>query len=141
MDTSHHTVPTYAIGYSEPNEEYRDNLYTCCQHLHHLKDWIISAGIVPKEEVHALIDRHVELQVVQDVCIGTKHLTTRFREGDLAITTKMRQALQLTRASQREQEFYYVITYNGLEHEATELIDRSINIWEQYLQSKGILLH
>lgn len=132
-------VRWYAIGYSKPDEEYFDDVYSCIQHLHHLKDWMISTGDITSNEANELIDKHPELKIIQDVCIGTKHLTTKFREQDFSITTKTRPAFQDSKASGGEREFYCTILYNNSDHDASELIGRVIDIWDRYLKSKNLL--
>lgn len=133
-------VRWYAIGYSQPSEEYFDDIYSCIQHLHHLKDWVISTGDLTSAEANELIDKHPELKIIQDICIGTKHLTTKFRERNFSIAAKTRPAFVSAKGGWgNELEFYCAILYNDSDHDASELIRRAINIWDNYLKSKNLL--
>jgi|SRR3989344_1789713 len=132
-------VRPYAIGYSKPDEEYFDDVYSCIQHLHHLKDWLISTGDITSGEANELINKNPELQMVQDICNGTKHLTTKFRERDFSITTKTRLAFQDSKVSTGEIEFYCTISYDNSDHDTSELMRKVVDIWDKYLKSKNLL--
>ena len=120
-----------------PPDEFTDDIYTCIQHLHHLKDWLVSSNVVTKEETNKLIETNIQLQIIQEVCNGTKHLTTEFREGNLAVGYIIEDAPYTTKGSYGEKKVRYVTYYNGEMHDIINLIDESMDLWEKYLVQKN----
>ncbi len=134
-------VKAYAINHSIPAEGYTDDVYSCIQSLHHLKDWLVSDGVISSSEANTFIDENFELQICQDICIGTKHLTPKYKEKDMFFDVKVRPVVRTSKGSFDDVEFCHIVYYEGFHYDAIDLIEKSLNLWEEFLKIKGATLN
>ncbi len=125
-------------------DDYIDDVYTCIQHLHHLKDWLISSGVISAKEANDLIDENSELQIVQDICIGTKHLTPKIKDKNLSVGYMSISAPYIEKGVSHESQVKLLLfdmqsPDNYLSYEVISIVDDSMSIWKKFLLNKKIL--
>lgn len=132
-------IRSYALPYTFPREESIDDILTCIQHIHHLKDWLVSCGDMTSKEAHTFIDENPELIICQDLCNGTKHLTTKFREQKLNLTNKLKGIRPTEKDRHADGEYIQIIHIDGKEYEAMKLVEKAIVIWQEKLKFMDLL--
>ena len=131
-------VPHYAVGHSCPGPDQIDEVYACAQNIYHLKDWVISTGVISKEDIYKFIDETESFKICEKICIGTKHLTTEFREGDISINIHLQDA-PYTQKGSWNKEFLYVVEYEGKKYRILELFEELMLKWQMFLKEKSVL--
>ena len=112
-----------------------DTFYAFFMNSYHLKDWLLSSGVVKKKEVEDFINTNLELKICRDLCNGSKHLnltSPSTRSGPFGIATLHKEYTPIGKKRS------YCVLAEG-KHDVFDLANRCVAIWAEFLQSKGLL--
>ena len=127
-----------------------DCIYAFFMNCFHLKDWLISSGVISKNEVNSFINSNEEMKICRDLCNGSKHLNlnnpsigrddkcgcgwhgvTLHREYD--------PFYQTIESPKPLKKFNYVILADFERFNVFSLADKCFNLWEEFMNDNSLL--
>lgn len=118
---------------------------SCCQNLHHLKDWVAADPGTPvdRHDAEAHVSSHLSLRVVADICNGTKHAElTRNVRTDLTEpeNTGKRMRLSTTQRDDGTPPVFaaHLVVVAGEKRDLLAIIDDGIAAWRVFFSDRGI---
>lgn len=121
---------------------YDDDVLSFFIHCHHIRDWIIHLNTIgiTAAQVDAFIDSHEPLKICADLANGSKHcrLTrgTRTKRQPHISGKEYRTTMQYTEDNYSEHmTAKYKISTHMEYHDALELAESCVNLWETYIAS------
>jgi hypothetical protein len=108
-----------------------DFTYAFFQSCYHLRDWLVSDDAATKNEIAALFNSSVELQLCRDICNATKHL----RYDNKSIDSRPRIGREWD-PWRKEWHGWYL--YSDKRRPISELVHGCVAAWDKFLNEKGL---
>ncbi|HEY3327006.1 MAG TPA: hypothetical protein VGK14_07510 [Novimethylophilus sp.] len=117
-------------GSDDTNTIY-DFIYAFFQSCYHLRDWLVSDNVATKEEITALFNSSIELQLCRDICNATKHL----QYNTPSIDPRPRIGKEW---DPWKKESYGLYLYSDKRRPISELVHECVTTWDKFLDEKGL---
>ncbi len=115
-------------------DDYFDALYACFQNIFFLKDWLCQETNLSSNELNNFINENKEIGICRDICNGTKHynITNASVDKEFGIIRRYNPFHKTLNVP----EFEIIICADGDIYEPSELILKSISLWDNFIAGK-----
>jgi hypothetical protein len=131
-----------ACGQVGIHQDCEDYIYAFFQNCFHLRDWLLKSRVIHKSQLDQLFESNVELRLCRDICNGTKHMTITRKPSIDADFYTFREYDHLHISSPSDDPHAmekFMIRASGEKWDAFELADRCMQIWNEFLEARGLL--
>jgi hypothetical protein len=126
----------------QPSADELDFLLAFFDTAHHLRDWLDETDTIQRAQLDAFISTHAELGICRDIANGFKHHTISRPsvDGEFAIVNQYADPEWLGRRYKFPNGEWTVLA-NGHQFGLVDLPERLIELWTQFLKTKGFVIN